>query len=96
MRFEWDDAKNRSNLKKHGVEFETAKLVFEDPHQMSVQDRIVDGEERWQTFGFVDGLIVMAAHTLREEDGEEVIRFISVRSATPRERRIYEANKASS
>jgi uncharacterized protein len=95
MRFEWNKGKNRSNFKKHGIEFETAMLVFEDPYQLSFQDRIVEGEERWQTFGVVEGLIVMVAHTWWEEDGEEVVRIISARSATSHEKRIYEAHKAS-
>ncbi len=95
MRFEWDEAKNRQNLAKHGISFETAQLVFEDPHQLSFQDRIVEGEARWQTFGVIDDFIVMVAHTWWEEEGEEVIRLISARSATSHEERIYEANKAS-
>lgn len=95
MRFEWDDTKNRQNLKKHGIDFETAQLVFEDPHQLSVQDRVVEGEERWRTLGDIDGAIVMVAHTWREEADEEFVRLISARSASPRERRIYEAHKAS-
>jgi uncharacterized DUF497 family protein len=44
MRFEWDEAKNRKNFKKHGIEFETAVLVFDDPYAVSDRDRIVDGE----------------------------------------------------
>lgn len=95
MRFQWDRAKDRRNLAKHGMNFETAMLVFEDPHQLSVQDRIVDGEERWQTFGVIKGLVLMVAHTWWEEDGEEVIRIISARSATAHERRIYEAHRKS-
>jgi uncharacterized DUF497 family protein len=59
----------------------------------SVYERIEDGEERWQTFGLVDSLVLMAAHTVREESarGEvEVIRIITDREATARERRRYE------
>jgi uncharacterized DUF497 family protein len=51
MRLEWDEAKNRSNLKKHGIDFETAALVFDDPYALSDLDRIIEGEERWQTIG---------------------------------------------
>ncbi len=46
MRILWGEAKSRSNLAKHKVSFETAKLVFEDPSAVSVRDRIVEGEER--------------------------------------------------
>src|SRR5262249_42265140 len=94
MRFEWDEAKNRLNLGKHGIIFERAVLVFEDPHALSFQDRFVAGEERWQTFGLVYGRVVMVAHTSRgDEKGEEVIRLISARNAASHEKRIYEAHK---
>jgi uncharacterized DUF497 family protein len=97
MRLEWDEAKNRQNLAKHGIAFETAALVFEDPHALSFQDRIIEGEERWQTFGVINGLmlIVMVAHTWWEEQGEDIIRLISARSATAYEKEIYEAHKKS-
>jgi uncharacterized DUF497 family protein len=97
MRFEWDEAKNRRNLAKHRISFETAKLVFEDPHSLSVQDRAVEDEERWQTLGRVGGVVVvLLAHTYGEENGEEVIRLIPARKATPVERRAYEKNYESS
>jgi uncharacterized protein len=94
MRFEWDEVKNRHNLKKHKVSFETARLVFDDPYARSLQDRIVGGEERWQTLGMIRGLIVVVAHTYREEGAELVIRIISARKATPAERRSYEGHEA--
>jgi uncharacterized DUF497 family protein len=93
MRFEWDDAKNRSNQAKHGLSFETAVLVFDDPHQLSVQDRYEGTEERWQTLGLVGGLVViLVAHTWREQDDLEIIRIISARKATQQERMHYEQN----
>jgi len=97
MHLEWDEAKNRQNLAKHGIDFETAALVFEDPHALSFQDRIIEGEERWQTFGVINELmlIVMVAHTWWEEQGEDIIRLISARSATAYEKEIYEAHKKS-
>jgi uncharacterized protein len=91
MRYVWDEGKSRRNLAKHRVSFETATLVFEDPHSISRLDVIVDGEERWQTLGLAGGILVLlVAHTDYEEDGELVIRIISARRATPRERRMYE------
>jgi hypothetical protein len=51
MRFEWNEPKNRKNFKKHGIPFETAALVFDDPHALNEQDRMVEDEERWQTIG---------------------------------------------
>jgi len=97
MHLEWDEAENRQNLAKHGIDLETAALVFEDPHALSFQDRIIEGEERWQTFGVINGLmlIVMVAHTWWEEQGEDIIRLISARSATAYEKEIYEAHKKS-
>lgn len=96
MGFEWDEVKNRRNLQKHRVSFETAKLVFDDPHARSAQDRVVDGEERWQTMGMIEGVIVVVAHTYRAQGEEEIIRIISARKATPAERRAYETHEASS
>lgn len=91
MLFEWDKAKNISNQKKHRVSFETAKLVFEDPHHISRQDRHEGGEERWQTIGNIHGIaVVLVAHTLRSSNGNEIIRIISARKATKTERRYYE------
>jgi len=91
MRFVWDEGKNRSNLAKHRVSLETARLVFDDPFAVSVQDRTVEGEERWQTLGLVGGLVILlVAHTYEDEGGEEVIRIVSARKATPRERESYE------
>ena len=41
------------------VSFETARLVFDDPHVLSIQDRVVEGEERWQTVGMVSGTVIV-------------------------------------
>ena len=91
MRFEWDEKKNLANRRKHKVSFETAALVFEDPRAISVLERIEEGEERWQTVGMAAGMLVMfVAHTYRQRDGEEVVRIVSARKATPRERSVYE------
>jgi uncharacterized DUF497 family protein len=68
IRFEWDEAKNLSNQRKHGVSFEDASEVFRDPLFVSLKDRIQDGEQRWQTYGEVDGwLLMMVAYTVRKE-----------------------------
>jgi len=91
MRFEWDEEKNRRNRVKHKISFEIAREVFEDPWAISVRERVVEGEERWQTIGAIsEGDLLFVAHTQRDERGEEVIRIISARKATPRERRVYE------
>ena len=89
--FEWDEVKNKSNKLKHGVSFETAAHVFNDPLLLSVQDRHVHGEERWQSIGMVNGsVLLLVAHLFQEEDSAVVIRIVSARKATPYERRRYE------
>jgi uncharacterized DUF497 family protein len=52
MRLVWDERKSRINRAKHKVGFETAELVFEDPLSLSIHDRIVEGEYRWQPWGW--------------------------------------------
>jgi len=91
VRFEWDEEKNHSNYRKHGVDFETAQVVFGDPDFLMEQDREVAGEERWQTIGMVEGvLLLLVAHTIRDEDDDELVRIISAREVTRHERRRYE------
>jgi hypothetical protein len=90
--FSWDEAKNRTNQKKHGVSFEAAVRVFHDPLLLSRSDGIVDGEERWRTIGRADGtVLLLVVHTWEEEKtGQEHIRLISARRATRQERELYE------
>lgn len=90
--FSWDEAKNQSNIRKHGLSFQAAQLVFDDPGHVSRQDRIEGGEQRWQTIGLVEGvMLLLVAHTWHDrEDGREHIRIISARRATKQERKIYE------
>jgi uncharacterized DUF497 family protein len=91
MRFEWDPAKAATNLRKHGVSFETAIRVFADPGVCFDQDRIVEGEPRWQAIGRIEGsLLLVVAHTIREQDAMEAIRIISARKANLQEWRSYE------
>ena len=92
MEFAWDEGKNRINKRKHGVSFETASLVFDDPHHLTRQDREVDSEPRWQTIGIVHGIhVLLVAHTVNEHDEE--IRIISARKATRSERSLYAQGK---
>jgi uncharacterized DUF497 family protein len=96
LRFDWDDAKNESNRAKHGVTFETAKLVFDDPELALLLDRVVGSEIRWHAIGFADDVLVTVVHTYpAAEDGDEdLIRIISARKATASERRIYAKKNA--
>lgn len=88
----WDDHKNEINKKKHGLSFESASLVFEDPLHVTRLERIEGHEQRYQTIGEVGGLLlILVAHTWTELDsGEECIRIISARRATKIERSVYE------
>ncbi len=91
VRFEWDESKDLSNFRKHGIRFRTATRVFEDPNYMMEQDREVDDEERWQTIGWAgDVLLLTVAHTVEDEADDLVVRIISARRATVQERRRYE------
>jgi uncharacterized DUF497 family protein len=90
MSFEWDAEKAQTNLEKHGVSFETAKRVWDDPLHEIYFDRVENGESRWHAMGCVDGVVVLlVVHTHPGLD-EDRIRIVSARRATPRERRRYE------
>ena len=65
--------------------------MFDDPLHISKPDQVVDGEQRWQTVGVIGGLaVIVVAHTYWDDDGDEVVRIISARAASRRERRDYE------
>jgi uncharacterized protein len=91
--FEWDDEKAKSNERKHGIKFTYATKVFSDPYAIFEQDRVEDGEARWQAIGLVAGIeLLVVAHTIREADGDELIRIISARLANRKERNRYGEN----
>lgn len=90
--FEWDDAKADSNLQKHGVSFEAARLVFEDVFSVEEPDTSLDyGEERLLLIGMAKGEILAVVYT--ERDGR--IRIISARKANKREQHGYYQNQTS-
>ena len=88
MQYEWDPAKDRINVEKHGVSFAEASTVFVDPHHITVFDEHHSIEElRFRTIGYTTtNRLVVVAHT----DREDRIRIITAREATSRERRQYE------
>ncbi len=92
MKFEWDKEKSINNLQKHGVSFEEAKEVFEDPFHISKLDHRFDYfEERWITLGSTSkDKILVVANMFFDENGEEIIRIISARKANQKERMFYE------
>ena len=91
QKFEWDDNKAASNLRKHDITFDEAIAVFADPFAMTTQDRIEGGERRWQTLGMIRNcLIALVAHTIKDDAGVEIVRIISARAADKKERKRYE------
>lgn len=91
MRFEWDPEKARSNLIKHGISFDAAVKVFDDPSRFSEIDWVVDGETRWLTVGRVGFVtVIFVAHADQSSDDEVVVRIISARKADRYERQAYE------
>ncbi len=88
MRFEWDEAKNQANIRKHGVDFREAAYVFSDPHALSIpDDEHSDDEERWVLLGRNrNEKILLVVHTFRQGDS---IRLISARKASPAEQTTY-------
>ena len=92
--YEWDPAKARANRRKHGLSFDAGMLVFDDPFAIAEQDRIVEGELRWQVVGSFEGAAILTvAYTIHEEEANEIVRIISVRKASRRERVAYEQNR---
>ena len=91
MLFEWDHKKNISNIKKHHISFELAASIFDDPLHLSVPDEKGHTEERWITLGqSVTGELLVVIHTYKETLEHEVIRIISARKATKKEKKQYE------
>lgn len=88
QRFEWDETKAATNLRKHGVPFEEAASVFSDPLAYTFDDPDHSvGEQRLLTFGLSQsGRLLAVVHAERGR----AIRIISARRATRHERGIYE------
>jgi hypothetical protein len=89
LRFEWDDRKSISNKRKQGVSFEEAQTIFFDDSAIEYADPAhSDAEDRFLMLGRSYQLrVLVVCHCLRES--ETVIRIISARKATPKERRVY-------
>ena len=85
MRYTWDNTKRKSNLKKHRLDFADAEIVFEGLTLTIPDNRFDYGEDRFITFGMLDGVVVIIAHTERSDE----TRIISLRKATKHEEIIY-------
>ncbi len=82
----WDHNKNVTNKRKHGIDFEYAKLVFADPNRIELYDEEHSAyEDRYMVIGLVDDVLVVV-YTMRKS----LYRIISARKATRREREYYE------
>lgn len=87
--FCWDEGKAASNLDKHGVSFEAATFVFDDPMRLEPEDVFARGEYRNIVIGQVDGVVLTVVYSAPEED---LYRIISARIAIAHERKLYEKN----
>ena len=93
MIWKWDPVKAKSNRRKHGVSFELALEVFEDPYQLTLLDPNED-EERWRTIGqpfLAQPNTILVVHTWPDDDVDG--RIISAREATKPERNAYDYEK---
>lgn len=90
MKFEWDESKNEKNHKKHGVWFEEAQKVFQDPdHRVFFDNSHSEDEDRYIAIGFSEAeRLLLMVYCYREPDS--TIRIISARKATKKERSFYE------
>ncbi|MBC8263683.1 MAG: BrnT family toxin [Anaerolineales bacterium] len=84
-KFTWDEAKRRSNLVKRRLDFADAPVVFAGITFTFEDDRFDYGEERFITLGMLKGVVVVIAHTERNE----AVRIISMRKATKHEQKLY-------
>jgi uncharacterized protein len=87
MKFEWDEAKNNANIRKHGFDFVNAEEMFRGLLVVDLDTRADYGEKRWVGIGSIRGRTACVVFT---EPGPEIIRIISVRRASRREGKQYE------
>lgn len=88
LSFEWDESKNKANRKKHGIWFEEAQFVFDDPLGRLFRDDS-SADERYILIGSnTNSKLLVVVHCYRES--ESIIRIISARKATKQERQFYE------
>ena len=88
MKIVWDEAKRRTNLRKHGLDFVEAATVFSGITYTIEDRRFGYGEQRFVTLGMLRDTVVVLAHT---ETGDR-LRIISMRKATRHEQALYFQN----
>jgi uncharacterized DUF497 family protein len=87
MNFEWDEAKNRANIRKHGFHFAEAEEMFRGSLLARPDTREDYGEERWIGIGMIQGRFAFVAFA---QPSPDIIRLISLRKADHEERKEYE------
>ncbi|NOG83896.1 MAG: BrnT family toxin [Candidatus Scalindua sp. AMX11] len=85
MKFEWDERKCTTNVKKHGIDFADADELFSGYTITMEDDRFHYNEQRFFTLGMIKGRVAVVVHTERNDR----IRIISMRKATKYEQKIY-------
>jgi uncharacterized protein len=90
VNYEWDENKNRRNIKKHGLDFTDAILVFDAPMMVAEDARNDYGETRLSGIGIINNIFVVVIFT--ENNEKDTRRIISFRKATRNERTFYENN----
>lgn len=85
MKFEWDEAKRRTNVAKHGIDFADLEPLFDGLTVTMLDNRFDYGEARFVTFGILNGIVLMVVHT----ETDTVIRLISARKAAKNEEKYY-------
>ncbi len=85
IKFEWDESKRLSNIRKHGIDFSDVPVVFNGLIVTVEDERFDYGEQRFVTFGLLQGYLVAVVHT----ESYDYIRIISTRKATKNEQKTY-------
>jgi uncharacterized DUF497 family protein len=88
MRFEWDEEKRRSNIRKHGIDFAVAVEIFGNDTREWPDTRASHGEDRWRALGWMDGTLILVVYVERGD----VLRIISARKVDKHEADEYFRN----
>jgi uncharacterized DUF497 family protein len=87
MRFEWDEHKNRLNIRNHRIDFQDVPQAFQGPMLIDLDDREDYGEDRWVGIGMLRDIPAVIVFS---ECGQDCLRLISARKANRNERKRYE------
>ena len=88
MNLTWNEVKRQANLKKHGLDFADAEIVFSGGVFTFEDDRFAYGEQRFISLGLLGSVVVVMAHT----ESEDTVRLISMRKAEKHEQQLYFTN----